>query len=55
MMNDSNIELKKPEDPAADEPSKGPSLVVIYSIVALALILATFCAAMIVLPFYQHR
>jgi len=54
-MGDSDIHLEKPEVPAGDEPSQGPSLVLIYSIVALALVLATFCAAMIVLPFYLHR
>ena len=54
-MIESNSKLDKPENPAGDEPSQGPSLVLIYSIVALALVLATFCAAMIVLPFYLHR
>ena len=54
-MNQSESHLKPPEDPAGDQPSQGPNLVLIYSIVALALILATFCAAMIVLPFYLHR
>jgi len=54
-MSESNSPLEKPEDPAGEEPSQGPSLVVIYSIVALALVVATFCAAMIVLPFYLHR
>ncbi len=54
-MVESNSQLKPPEHPADEEPSQGPSLVVLYSFVALALVLATICAAMIVLPFYLHR
>lgn len=37
-----------------DEPSQGPSLTLIYSLVALALIAAIGFALLIVLPFY-HR
>ncbi|HEX8713812.1 MAG TPA: hypothetical protein VF730_18200 [Terracidiphilus sp.] len=37
------------------ESSKGPSLVLVYSLIVLAILLAIFCAAMIVLPFYQRR
>ena len=49
------MKLNKPEDAAEDEPSQGPSLLVLYSFVALALVLATVCAALIVLPFYLRR
>lgn len=38
-----------------EEPSKGPNLVLLYSLLALALLVAIFCAGMIVLPFYLHR
>jgi hypothetical protein len=52
-------ENRKPEiaptDPEPEEPSKGPNLVLMYSLIALALLLATFFASLIVLPFYLHR
>jgi hypothetical protein len=38
-----------------DSQSQGPSLTVIYSLIALALVAALFFAAMIVLPFYRGR
>lgn len=43
--------------PAGEEesPARGPNLVLIYSLVALALIAAIGLAIMIVLPFYQRR
>lgn len=37
-----------------DEPSSGPSLPLLYTLIALALIAAIGCAMLIVLPFY-HR
>ncbi|MGA2728116.1 MAG: hypothetical protein ABSE96_09905 [Terracidiphilus sp.] len=37
-----------------DEPSKGPNLVLIYSLLGAALLIAMGLATMIVLPFY-HR
>ncbi|HUA98692.1 MAG TPA: hypothetical protein VMA34_10225 [Terracidiphilus sp.] len=46
---------EKPAETDGGEASQGPSLVLIYSLVALAMLLATFFAAMIVLPFYLHR
>jgi hypothetical protein len=39
----------------ADEPSHGPSLTLIYSLVALALMAAIGFAMLIVLPFYHRR
>lgn len=54
-MGESDTQLNKTRDADGDEPSKGPSLVVLYSLVALAILVATFCAAMIVLPFYLRR
>jgi hypothetical protein len=38
-----------------DAPSQGPSLVLIYSLIAFALIAAIFFAGLIVLPFYRRR
>ncbi|HVU44762.1 MAG TPA: hypothetical protein VHD85_01470 [Terracidiphilus sp.] len=38
-----------------EEPSKGPSLTLLYSLIALALLAAIGCAALIVLPFYRSR
>ena len=37
-----------------DEPSSGPNLTLLYTLIALALIAAIGCAVLIVLPFY-HR
>ena len=54
-MGISESQPEKPEDAEDGQTSQGPSLVLIYSLVALALVLATFFAAMIVLPFYLHR
>jgi hypothetical protein len=38
-----------------EEPPRGPNLVLIYSLMALALLAAIGCAALIVLPFYRRR
>ena len=52
---------RKPEstrDPAPvpePEPSKGPNLVLLYSLLALAIFAALGIAALIVLPFYHRR
>lgn len=37
------------------KPSGGPNLVVLYSLIAAALLVAIGLAALIVLPFYQRR
>jgi hypothetical protein len=42
-------------DQEDDAPSKGPNLVLIYSLIALALLAAIGFAALIVLPFYNRR
>jgi hypothetical protein len=44
-----------PPPPEDDEPSKGPSLTLIYSLIALALAFAIGFAMMIVMPFHQRR
>ena len=38
-----------------EEPAQGPSLTLLYSLIALALVAAIGCAALIVLPFYRSR
>lgn len=54
-MNQPDLENRKTEEPENDKPSKGPSLVLMYSLIALAMLVATAIAAMIVLPFYLRR
>lgn len=43
------------QNSATEEPSQGPNLVVLYSILALALLIAISLAIFIVLPFYHRR
>lgn len=38
-----------------EEPSKGPNLIVLYTLIALAILVAAAIAALIVLPFYLRR
>ena len=38
-----------------DEPSKGPNLILLYSLLGLAMMIAAALAAWIVLPFYHRR
>ncbi|HXE05861.1 MAG TPA: hypothetical protein VN579_07740 [Bryobacteraceae bacterium] len=54
-MNKLDQENRKPENGENEEPSKGPNLVLMYSLIALAMLVATAIAAMIVLPFYLRR
>ena len=46
---------KEPDRPTEDPPSSGPSLVLLFALVGVALLAATALAALIVLPFYKHR
>ena len=48
---------REPEilSPTDEEPSKGPSLVLMYSVLAFALLVAMGLAVFIVLPFYHRR
>ncbi len=45
------VPVPEPEDP----PSKGPNLILLYSLIALALLAAVGFALLIVLPFYHRR
>ena len=59
--------MRKPERPAAgpggeppqilpeDQPAQGPSLTLLFGLLALALAAAIGFALLIVLPFYQRR
>jgi hypothetical protein len=40
---------------SGDEPSTGPNLTLLYSLIALAIVVAIFLAGLIVLPFYRRR
>jgi hypothetical protein len=51
----SEPETLPPETDQDDAPSKGPSLTVLYSLIALALVAAIGFALLIVLPFYRRR
>ncbi len=42
-------------DDSQDSPSQGPSLTLLYSLIALALAAAIGLALMIVLPFYHRK
>jgi hypothetical protein len=44
-----------PGDDSQDSPSQGPSLTLLYSLIAIALAVAIGLAMMIVLPFYHRR
>ncbi|MGB0064620.1 MAG: hypothetical protein WBP85_09265 [Terracidiphilus sp.] len=44
-----------PKDAGGDEPSRGPNLVLLYSLIALALAVAIGLAVLIVLPFYRRN
>lgn len=55
-MSDREQLEKRGSNPEAEEPpSQGPSLVLLYSLIGIALLAAIFIAGLIVLPFYQHR
>jgi hypothetical protein len=44
-----------PHEDESGEPSKGPNLILLYTLLALALLGAMAVAAAIVWPFYTHR
>ncbi len=54
-MNDLPIPPSEPESNQDDPPSSGPNLVLIYSLMFLAFLVAVGFAVMIVLPFYHRR
>jgi hypothetical protein len=58
-MSDARNEPEQPEpkrtEPHEPEPSQGPSLTLLYSLIALALVAAIGFALMIVMPFHQRH
>jgi hypothetical protein len=54
MSEEERIPESKP-DQLEDEESGGPSLTLLYGLIALAMAAAIGCALMIVLPFYHRR
>jgi len=54
MSDDPRPEIER-KDASGDEPTKGPSLTLLYSLIALALAAAIGLAALIVRPFYLNR
>ncbi len=54
-MSDPEQKRESSQEPEDDSPSQGPNLVLIYSLIALALVAAIFLAGMIVLPFYRRQ
>jgi hypothetical protein len=54
-MSDTEREPDKVEEGKEDESSRGPSLTLIYSLVALAFAAAIGFALLIVMPFYHRR
>lgn len=54
-MDKSEPENHQSESAEPEESSKGPNLTVIYIAIAVAMLVATAIAALIVLPFYLRR
>jgi hypothetical protein len=54
-MSDAGRDAPGAEDAPDEKPSQGPSLVLLYSLIVLALVAAIGFALMIVLPFYRRR
>lgn len=54
-MSDPGPAPKRGEKDAGGEPPQGPSLTLLYSLIALALFVAIALAALIVMPYYQRR
>lgn len=54
-MSNPRLSADKPEAGHEDEPSQGPNLILLYSIIAVALVAAIGFALLIVLPFYHRR
>jgi len=45
----------EPQEPSNNESTRGPNLILLYSLIALALAAAIGLAALIVRPFYLRR
>jgi hypothetical protein len=54
-MSDAPLRDRGQANDADEDSSNGPNLKLIYSLIALAIVLALGLASLIVLPFYQRR
>jgi hypothetical protein len=54
-MSDPEILRPDEKDSSDDQPTRGPNLTLLYSLIALALAVAIGIAMMIVWPFYKSR
>lgn len=54
-MNDPDRPAAGQQDAESGEPSQGPNLILLYSLIALALAVAIGLAWLIVLPFYRRN
>jgi len=54
-MSDPERQDPQPVPGADDPPSPGPNLVLLYSLIALAMVVAIGLALTIVMPFYHRR
>jgi len=54
-MSEPEQPIQNPEEPELDAPSQGPSLTLLYGIIALALAAAIGLALLIVLPFHHRQ
>ena len=54
-MSDLRMQPSEPEREDAPASSKGPNLVLLYSLLGLALLAALAIAGLIVMPFYHRR
>jgi hypothetical protein len=54
-MSDPQAEPAQTQPEQEDTPSRGPNLVLLYSLIALALAAAIGLALMIVMPFHHRR
>jgi hypothetical protein len=54
-MSDPEILHPAPEEERGQKTSQGPSLTLLYSLIALALAVAIALAAFIVMPFYRRN
>jgi hypothetical protein len=48
-------ELDGPRGSGEEDEARGPSLTLLYSLIALALVAAIALAGLIILPFYRRR
>jgi hypothetical protein len=55
MSEAKGVPVRQHDETDGEQEQSGPNLVVMYSLIAVALIVAIGFAVLIVWPFYQHR